>query len=199
MEVLHGGLKNDTTPEAFPICHVNNAQVCFPTRYVKIVPLSYAAAPVLINTANTHGFNFNRAHGQNFHTSIWHISMTGIADKKYVDHIYRIHEEVRPGLDCRFVPLVYQKLPAPRKHRTPSHPQTPKTTPSPHPIPGHSLTGFHNHRTSLNHPTSYNSGPARCIQGGREAPQDSFLFWPLLVLPPVFTSLCGMEQDNRNR
>jgi hypothetical protein len=41
VEVLHGGLKNDTTAETFPIRHVNNAQVCFPTRYVKVVPLSY--------------------------------------------------------------------------------------------------------------------------------------------------------------
>lgn len=83
VEVLHGGLKNDTTSEAFPIRHINNAQVCFPTRYVKIVPLS--------------------AHGQNFHTSIWHVSMTGISDKKYVEHIYRIHEEHRESTVLRHV------------------------------------------------------------------------------------------------
>ncbi|KAJ3555993.1 hypothetical protein NP233_g12079 [Leucocoprinus birnbaumii] len=83
VEVLHGGLKNDTTPEAFSIRHINNAQVIFPTRYIKIVPLS--------------------AHGQNFHTSIWHISMTGIVDKKYVDHIYRIHEEHRESTVLRHV------------------------------------------------------------------------------------------------
>jgi hypothetical protein len=40
VEVLHGALKNDTTTETFPIRHVNNAEVCFPTRYIKIVPLS---------------------------------------------------------------------------------------------------------------------------------------------------------------
>jgi hypothetical protein len=39
-EVLHSGLKNDSMPETFPIRHVNLAGVCFPTRYVKIVPLS---------------------------------------------------------------------------------------------------------------------------------------------------------------
>ncbi|KAF9446346.1 hypothetical protein P691DRAFT_733454 [Macrolepiota fuliginosa MF-IS2] len=83
VEVLHSGLKNDTTPEAFAIRYVNNAQVCFPTRYVKIVPLS--------------------AHGQNFHTSIWHVSMTGIADKKYVDHIYQIHEEHRESIVLRHI------------------------------------------------------------------------------------------------
>lgn len=94
VEVLHGGLKNDTTPEAFPIRHVNNAQVCFPTRYVKIVPLSYVC---LSCSAYQHLCYIlsHRAHGQNFHTSIWHVSMTGVADKKYVEHIYRIHEEVR--------------------------------------------------------------------------------------------------------
>lgn len=40
-EVLHSGLKNDSISETFPIKHVNKAGVCFPTRYVKIVPFSY--------------------------------------------------------------------------------------------------------------------------------------------------------------
>lgn len=40
-EVLHSGLKNDSIPETFPIKHVNPAGVCFPTRYIKIEPLSY--------------------------------------------------------------------------------------------------------------------------------------------------------------
>lgn len=40
-EVLHSGLKNDSIPETFPIKYVNGAGICFPTRYVKIVPLSY--------------------------------------------------------------------------------------------------------------------------------------------------------------
>lgn len=39
-EILHSGLKNDSISETFPIRHVNNAGVYFPTRYVKIVPLS---------------------------------------------------------------------------------------------------------------------------------------------------------------
>jgi hypothetical protein len=39
-EVLHTGLKNDTIPETFTVKHHNSAHVCFPTRYVKIVPLS---------------------------------------------------------------------------------------------------------------------------------------------------------------
>lgn len=39
-EVLHSGLKNDSIPETFPVKHFNLAGVCFPTRYVKIVPLS---------------------------------------------------------------------------------------------------------------------------------------------------------------
>lgn len=40
-EVLHSGLKNDPISETFSVKHVNRAGVCFPTRYVKIVPLSY--------------------------------------------------------------------------------------------------------------------------------------------------------------
>lgn len=40
VEVLHSGLKNDPIPETFTVKHVNNAGICFPTRYVKIVPIS---------------------------------------------------------------------------------------------------------------------------------------------------------------
>lgn len=39
-EVLYSGLKHDSIPETFPVKHVNHAGVYFPTRYVKIVPLS---------------------------------------------------------------------------------------------------------------------------------------------------------------
>lgn len=39
-EVLHSGLRNDSMHETFSIKNVNRAGVCFPTRYVKIVPLS---------------------------------------------------------------------------------------------------------------------------------------------------------------
>ena len=39
-EVLHSGLKNDIVPETFSVKHTNRAGVCFPTLYVKIVPLS---------------------------------------------------------------------------------------------------------------------------------------------------------------
>ncbi|KAF5385812.1 hypothetical protein D9615_002604 [Tricholomella constricta] len=63
-EVLHAGLKNDSIPETFPIKHVNKAGICFPTQYIKIVPIS--------------------AHGQSFHTSIWHVSMTGITEEMLV-------------------------------------------------------------------------------------------------------------------
>jgi hypothetical protein len=39
-EVIHAGLKNDSTPEHFQVKNTNSADVIFPTRYVKIVPLS---------------------------------------------------------------------------------------------------------------------------------------------------------------
>ena len=39
-EVLHSSLKNDTVPETFSVKYINRAGICFPTRYVKIVPLS---------------------------------------------------------------------------------------------------------------------------------------------------------------
>lgn len=40
IEVLQSGLRNDNSAETFSIRHVNSAGVPFPTRYVKIVPLS---------------------------------------------------------------------------------------------------------------------------------------------------------------
>lgn len=110
VEVLHGSLKNDTTPEAFPIRYVNNAHVCFPTRYVKIIPLSYVNLvleifpPILCDWYSAY-----RAHGLNFHTSIWYVSMTGIAEKNYVGQIYRTHEEVCQH-QCRVVTFMEQIL-----------------------------------------------------------------------------------------
>ncbi|KAG6865484.1 hypothetical protein C0991_002196 [Blastosporella zonata] len=73
-EVLRTGLKNDITPETFPIKQTNNAGICFPTRYVKIVPIS--------------------AHGQSFHTSIWHIALAGITDEAYVERVRQKYDEV---------------------------------------------------------------------------------------------------------
>ena len=40
VEVLHLDLKNDNVPETFPVPSVDGSGVSFPTRYVKIVPLS---------------------------------------------------------------------------------------------------------------------------------------------------------------
>ncbi|KAG6891567.1 hypothetical protein C0992_003594 [Termitomyces sp. T32_za158] len=82
-EVLHGYLKNDTTPETFPIKEVNNAGICFPTRYVKIVPIS--------------------AHGQSFHTSIWHVSLAGINDQAYVERVRQGYDEYRETIVLRHV------------------------------------------------------------------------------------------------
>ena len=39
-EILHAGLKNDPIPEEFNLPHSNISGIPFPTRFVKIVPLS---------------------------------------------------------------------------------------------------------------------------------------------------------------
>ena len=39
-EVLSSTLKDDSVPETFALRHTNNAGVSFPTRYLKIVPIS---------------------------------------------------------------------------------------------------------------------------------------------------------------
>ncbi|KAH9920145.1 Muskelin N-terminus-domain-containing protein [Fomitopsis serialis] len=82
-EVLHAGLRNDSTKETFSIRHCNNAGVCFPTRYVKVLPLS--------------------AHGQSFHTSIWHIAMAGIIDSAFVERVKAQHDEYREASVLRYV------------------------------------------------------------------------------------------------
>ena len=38
-EVLHVGLKNDTIPETFNLQYVNNAGVCIPTQFIKLMPM----------------------------------------------------------------------------------------------------------------------------------------------------------------
>ena len=38
-EVLHVGLKNDTTAETFNLQYVNSAGVCIPTQFIKIMPI----------------------------------------------------------------------------------------------------------------------------------------------------------------
>ncbi|KAI0084905.1 Muskelin N-terminus-domain-containing protein [Irpex rosettiformis] len=74
-EVLHAGLKNDPIPETFSIRNVNEAGLTFPTRYIKIEPLS--------------------AHGHSFHTSIWFVQLNGINEEQYMERVQRKHEDYR--------------------------------------------------------------------------------------------------------
>ncbi|KAF8550620.1 galactose oxidase [Imleria badia] len=75
IQVLHAGLRDDATPETFSIAHVNRDGVPFPTRCIKIVPLS--------------------AHGQSFHISIWYVSIAGIMEPSYVERIRVRYDEHR--------------------------------------------------------------------------------------------------------
>lgn len=36
----HNQLKDDTISETFPLKHVNREGMCFPTRFVKIIPVA---------------------------------------------------------------------------------------------------------------------------------------------------------------
>lgn len=92
-EVLHAGLKNDTIPETFLLMHVNDSGIKFPTQYVKIVPIVCVSSFLLLLIGISWGFQF-RAHGQNFHISIWHVAMTGIVDPTYVENVRRTYDEV---------------------------------------------------------------------------------------------------------
>ncbi|KAL0581921.1 hypothetical protein V5O48_000151 [Marasmius crinis-equi] len=73
VEVLHASLKNDNIPETFALRFIDDSGLCFPTSYIKIVPLS--------------------AHGASFNSSIWYISMTGIAEEKVLERVKRGYDE----------------------------------------------------------------------------------------------------------
>ncbi|KAK2464345.1 hypothetical protein APHAL10511_003802 [Amanita phalloides] len=83
IEVVHSGLRNDNLPENLFVRHVDSAGVYFPTRFVKVVPLS--------------------AHQSNFHTSIWHIALQGINDSDVVERVRRVHEEYREAVVLRHI------------------------------------------------------------------------------------------------
>jgi hypothetical protein len=83
VQALHTQLKDDTISETFPLRHVNSEGICFPIRYIKIVPVS--------------------AHGMSFHISIWYVSVSGIADPLYVDNIRSRYEEYRETVVLRHV------------------------------------------------------------------------------------------------
>ncbi|KAG6375664.1 muskelin 1, intracellular mediator kelch motif-containing protein [Boletus reticuloceps] len=80
IQVLHAGLRDDAVQETFSIPHVNRDGVPFPTRFVKIVPLS--------------------AHGQSFHISIWYVSVAGITEPSYVEQIRVRYDEVGIRSSC---------------------------------------------------------------------------------------------------
>ncbi|PPR03546.1 hypothetical protein CVT24_007035 [Panaeolus cyanescens] len=82
-EALHAGLKNDSQPETFRLRHTNNAGVAFPSVFVKIVPIL--------------------AYAPNFHVSIWHVSLKGIADAAHIEGIKRGYEEYREAAVLRHV------------------------------------------------------------------------------------------------
>ncbi|KAF5383443.1 hypothetical protein D9757_006088 [Collybiopsis confluens] len=74
-EVLYSSLRNDPIRESFSIRHQNTAGHYFPTRFVKIEPLS--------------------VHGQSFNTSIWNVTLTGIVNEKSVKEIKRDYDQFR--------------------------------------------------------------------------------------------------------
>ncbi|KAG0701286.1 Muskelin N-terminus-domain-containing protein [Suillus ampliporus] len=83
VQALHAQLKDDTIYETFPLDYVNSEGMCFPTRFIKIVPVS--------------------AHGLSFHISIWYVSVSGISDPSYVDNIRSRYEEYREMVVLRHV------------------------------------------------------------------------------------------------
>ncbi|KAI0685090.1 Muskelin N-terminus-domain-containing protein [Cerioporus squamosus] len=108
-EILLAGLKNDPMPETFSIKHTNRVGMPFPTRYVEVIPLS--------------------AHGQSFNTSIWHISLAGITDEKYVDQIRSRYQEVCMRIHA--IASAADCLSVSRERSSSPDTQTPPPTPVP--------------------------------------------------------------------
>ncbi|KIK91363.1 hypothetical protein PAXRUDRAFT_830906 [Paxillus rubicundulus Ve08.2h10] len=81
IKVLHSGLKDDTTPETFPVAHVNRDGATFPTRFIKIVPLS--------------------AYEHSFHISIWYVSIAGVTEPSYVERVRARYDEHRETVVLR--------------------------------------------------------------------------------------------------
>ncbi|TFY80985.1 hypothetical protein EWM64_g3025 [Hericium alpestre] len=81
-EILHASLKDDNTPETFPLRHLSKTGVRFPSRFVKVEPIS--------------------AYGNSFHISIWFVSLAGIADEEYVKDTKLRFDEVNRFPDSRF-------------------------------------------------------------------------------------------------
>lgn len=83
VQVLHTCLKDNAVPESFTIPETNKAGLRFPSRFVKILPLS--------------------AHGQSFHVSIWHVSVTGIVEPAYVEAVRARYDEYRETVIARHI------------------------------------------------------------------------------------------------
>ena len=69
----YSGLKNDTSPETFPLRHSLNGHY-FPCRYIKIVPL--------------------QSWGPSFNFSIWHVSVEGEDSTKVIEPSLAWHDQV---------------------------------------------------------------------------------------------------------
>ncbi|KAI9463668.1 Muskelin N-terminus-domain-containing protein [Lactarius psammicola] len=82
-EVLSATLKDDSTPETFTLRHVNRAGVPFPSRYLKIVPIS--------------------AYSHSFHISIWFVSIAGFGEESYVKEVEQRHEEYMEATALRHI------------------------------------------------------------------------------------------------
>ncbi|KAI9459094.1 Muskelin N-terminus-domain-containing protein [Russula earlei] len=82
-EVLSTTLKDDTVPETFPLRHTNREGVPFPSRYLKIVPIS--------------------AYSHSFHISIWFVSIFGFDSESYVKEIEQRHEAYMEATALRHI------------------------------------------------------------------------------------------------
>ncbi|KAI0319167.1 Muskelin N-terminus-domain-containing protein [Amylostereum chailletii] len=83
IEILRASLKDDSSAESFPLRHINSTGFYYPSRFLKIVPLT--------------------AHSTSYHISIWHVTLSGIADEGFVKDISVKYEEHRETAALRHI------------------------------------------------------------------------------------------------
>ncbi|KAF9073645.1 Muskelin N-terminus-domain-containing protein [Rhodocollybia butyracea] len=74
-EILHSSLKNNSSRETFSLRHQNSSGLYFPTRFIKIEPLS--------------------GYGERFNISIWHVAIMGIVNEASVEEVKNEYNEFR--------------------------------------------------------------------------------------------------------
>jgi hypothetical protein len=117
---------------------------------------NHVASNVHTNDETNH-----RSYGQSFHTSIWHVSMTGITDSPHVENVRTKFDQVSCLLSIFGSYIMRILHTVPRVCSSNAYPQTPSPTPSTNSIHVYPLQCFSTPRTPSSYPTLHHPRPPR--------------------------------------